>query len=146
MRVFYALLIIIASVILFMLPVTQAVYDFRTDIRTDTFSAPTGVGETTVNVTLLDDLYDCDPGSIDIDSDVPSDTLLPISINCTNRVLTVDGLTMNTTRILDITYAVDALWDSTALNVLMDRVPWIWMLVIISFGPAALVAIFMGRA
>lgn len=133
------------SAILFMLPVTEAVYDFRTDLRTDTFSTTTGIGATSVNETLLDDLYDCDMGSIDIDSDDATDTPFPSSINCTNRVLTITGLTANATRILDITYDIDALKGSTAINAIMDRVPWIWLLVIIAFAPAALFAIVTGR-
>ena len=147
MRVFYSLLIIVASVILFMLPVTEAVYDFRTDLRTDSFSTTTG-GVGSANVMLFDDLYDCDGvgvGDVEVDSDNATDTPVATSVNCTTRILLIGGLSVNTTRVLDVTYPVDALWDSAALNILMDRVPWIWMLVIISFGPVALVAIFMGR-
>lgn len=146
MRVFYALLIIVASAILWMLPVTEAVYDFRTDMRTDSFSTTTG-GATSANVMLFDDLYDCpDVGSVDVDSDNATDTPVANSINCTTRILLIDGLSVNTTRVLDVTYPVDALWDSTALNILMDRVPWIWILVIIAFPAAALFAIITGRA
>jgi len=145
MRIFYAFLIVVVSAILFMLPLTEAAYDFRTDLRTDTFSTATAVGVTTANETLFGDLYDCDMGSIDIDSDDATDTPLPGSINCTNRVLNITGLTANATRILGITYAYDALAASDAINRLVDIVPWIWLLVIIAFAPAALFAIFTGR-
>ena len=147
MKIFYAFLIVMASAILFMLPVSEAVYDFRTDLRTDTFSVTTGLGVNTANVTLLGDLYDCDIESVDIDSDNAMDHPLPIpgSINCTTRVLGIEGLTANITRILDVTYDIDALRGSTAINLLMDRVPWIWLLMIIAFAPAALVSLFLHK-
>jgi len=128
-----------------MLPLTEAVYDYRTDLKTDTFTTTTAVGVTTGNATLGTDLYDCDMSSIDIDSDDSTDNPVPSSINCTNRFLDISGLTANTTRILSITYAYDALQGSTAINNLLDRVPWIWLLVIIAFAPAAIFAIFTGR-
>jgi len=146
MRVFYAFIIIFASAILFMLPLTNIIYDFRTDSRTDIFSATTNATEDSANVTLLANLYDCDMGSIDIASDNATDAPLPNTYNCTSRVLNIAWLASNTTRILDVTYDVDALGGSDAINTLADRFPWIWLLTIIAFGPAALFAIFTGRA
>ena len=146
MRIFYAFLIVLVAGILFMLPMTEAIYDFRTALRTDTFSTTTAIGITTANETLLGNLYDCDMGSIDIDSDEATDHPLPSTINCTNRVLTISGLSANITRILEITYAFDALEGSTAVNALADRIPWIWLLITIAFGPAAIFAIFTGRS
>lgn len=128
-----------------MLPVSEAIYDFRTFVRTDTFLTATAVGVTTANETLLDDLYDCDMGSIDMNSDVATDHPLPGTINCTTRVLNVSGLTANATRTLDITYDVNALGGSVAINLLADRAPLFWLLVCIAFSPAALFAIFTGR-
>ena len=128
-----------------MLPVTQASYDYRTDLRTDTFSTDTAVGVTTANETLLGDLYDCDMGSIDINSDEAADTPLPSSINCTSRVLLVEGLTANTTRLLDITYAYDALAGNNAIDTLIGWLPYIWILMIIGFPMAAIFSIFTGR-
>lgn len=145
MRIFYAFLIVLVSVILWMLPVTEAVYDFRTELRTDTFSTTTAVGVTSANETLLDDLYDDDTGSVDIDSDDATDIPLANSYNGTTQVLNITGLTANTTRTLDVSYDVSALEGYDAISTLLDRVSWIWMLVIISFGPAALFAIFTGR-
>ena len=146
MRIFWAFLIILCSVILWMLPFSEAVYDFRTDLRTDTFSTTTGVGVDWALETLLDDLYDCDTGSIDMASNSSTDHPLPGSFNCTTRSLNITGLTFNITRTLDITYDVNALDGYTALGILLDRASWIWMLLIICFAPAALVALFLGRA
>jgi hypothetical protein len=145
MRIFYAFVIVIASAILFVLPVSEGIYDFRTEFRTDTYSTDTAVGVTTANETLLGDLYNCDLGSVSIDSTLATDTPLAGSINCTNRVLNITGLTANTTRTLDITYDYDALQGNTAVNSLMDNLPWIWILIIVGFGPAAILAIFMGK-
>jgi len=134
------------SAILFMLPFTQMAYDFRTDPRTDTFSVDTAVAVTTANASLLDDLYDGDMGSVDIDSDLATDNPLPASYNVTTRLLDITGLTANNTRTLEITYDFDALDASAAIATLIDRLPWIWLLVCIAFAPAALFAIFTGRA
>lgn len=146
MRIFNAFLAIFASVILFLLPLTTAIYDFRTDLRTDTFSIATGVGVTSANETLLNDLYDGDIGSIDIASDDAADVPLANSYNATSRLLNITGLTDNTTRTLSISYDIDALLGSDAINILADRAPWIWMVMVIAFAPAALFAIFTGRA
>ena len=129
-----------------MLPVAEAVYDYRTMQRTDTFSTDTAVDVHAANETLLGDLYDCDMGSIDIDSDDATDTPLPSSINCTNRVLNIAGLTANATRILNITYDVNALGAYTAIDTFLGFLPYIWLLVIFAFIPAALFAIFTNRA
>lgn len=146
MRIFYAFLIAVISAILFMLPVAEAVYDFRTATRTDEYSIPTALAQTTANETLWDDLYNSDLGSVSIASSVATDVPLPSSYNATTRVLLTSGLTANTTtRILEITFDYDSLQGSGAINTLMDRVSWIWMIVIIAFAPAALFAIFTGR-
>ena len=147
MRVFYALLIILAATVLFMLPMTNVAYDFLTDLRTDTFSVTTTPVGTTANVTLLDDLYDCpDTVSVDINSDNATENPLPSSANCTTRVLLIEGLSANTTRTLEVTYAFDPLEGFDAIKVVIKRIPFIWMLVTISFGPAALIALFTRRA
>ena len=146
MRIFYAFLVLLTSVFLWMLPVTDMVYDFCTTLRTDTFSATTPLASTTANVTLWGDLYDCDMGSIDIDSDNTTDTPVPSSANCTSRVLLVDGLSANTTRILTVAYDVDSLTGFPALKTLLDMAPFIWIVIILCFAPAAIFAIFTGRS
>ena len=146
MRVFYAFVIILAAAILFMLPLTDVIYDFRTDSRTDTFSTTTGALPS-ANETLLDDLYDGEPGSVDrIVSDNATEAPLANTYNAISRVLNITNLAANTTRILNITYDFDALGGNTTINLLADRFPWIWMLSIICFAPAALIALFTGRA
>ena len=137
MRIFYAFLIVVVAAILFMLPMTEAAYDFRTDLREDTFSSDTGVGVTTANVTLHKPVYDDDTDTIDIASDLGTDTPVYSSYNSTTRQLGVSGLTTNTSRTLTVSYDIDALNGSSAINSLVDRIPWIWMIVTIAFAPAA---------
>lgn len=128
-----------------MIPYTGMAYDFRTDPRTDSFLTATGVGISSANVTLLEDLFDCDTDSVEIDSDVSTDNPLPSTYNCTSRVLLIIGLTTNTSRTLDVTYDVDALGASGAISTLIDRMAWIWLLCAIAFAPAALFSIFTSR-
>lgn len=145
MRIFYAFLIIVVSAILFMLPLTEAIYDFRTAERTDTFTTGTGVAATTANVTLIVKLYEDDLGSVDVDSNLATDAPVGSTYNSTPRVLTVTGLTDNTTRTLEVTYDFAALTSNTAINTVLDLVPFIWLLIIIAFAPAAIFAIFTGK-
>ncbi len=146
MRIFYSFLVILTATLLWMLPLTAAIYDFRTDVQEDTFASATGGVETTDNVTLSVELYDDDIQTIDILSSLATDIPAASSYNSTNRVLTVGGLSANTTRSLTISYDVSALVGNDAINTLADRLPWIWMLCIVGFAPASLAAIFTGRA
>lgn len=135
----------VVTVILWMLPVEEAVYDFRTSLRTDTFLTATAVGVTSANETLLDDLYDEDTGAVDIDSDDTTDTPVANSYNATSQQLLVIGLTANTTRVLEITYPFDALVGFDAINTVVGRFPYFWLLLIIVFPIAALASLFLMR-
>lgn len=145
MRIFYAALVVVVAAILFMLPVTLAIYDFRTDLREDEFTSPTGVGVTTANVSLGKPIYDDDTGTVDIFSDLDTDVPTYSTYNGTTLQLGIAGLTANTTRILTVTYDIDALEGSDAISAILDIVPFIWLLIAIAFPPAALFAIFTGR-
>ena len=129
-----------------MLPVSGAVYDFRTDLREDDFSSTTVAGQTTENVTLHKPVYDDDIDTIDIVSDESADTPAYNSYDNTTRVVNITGLSANLTRTLTVSYDVDALEGGDALNTFVGYIPWIWMLIIIVFPIAALAAIFTGRA
>jgi len=145
MRVFYALLIVVAAVFLWMIPASSAIYDFRTDLREDTFTSATGLGVTSANVTLQKPVYDDDTETIDITSDLATDTPAYSSYNATSRQLLISGLTANTTRTLTVTYDIDVLVGYDAINTLVDRFPFIWILIIVAFPVAALLAMFLGR-
>jgi len=135
----------VVAAILWMLPVTTAIYDFRTDLREDTFSNSTGVGVTTADITLFKPVYDDDTETIDILSDLATDVPAYSSYNGTSRQLGISGLTDNTSRIFTITYDIDALDGHDAISTLMDIIPFMWILVMVAFPMAALFAIFTGR-
>ena len=52
MKIVYSFLIVLVAVFLWLLPLSDMVYSFRTDPVTDESTVDTGVGETTSNVTL----------------------------------------------------------------------------------------------
>lgn len=146
MRVWQAFLIILASVILFLLPLTDAMYDFKTDRQEDSFSTSTAAGQTTANLTLSESVFDDDTTTIEITSDLSTDSPAWSSYNATSHSLLASGLTANTTRNLTLYYDVDALGGSDAIVNLADKMAWIWLLIIIAFIPAALAAIFIKKA
>ena len=146
MRIFYAFLVLVTAAILYMLPVTEAIYDFRTDQRSDYFNYSTSVGETTANVTLLRPVYDDDTSTISVLSDTAADIPVFSSYNTTTRATIITGLADNTTRLLTVTYDVDALSDANAVEAIISRLDFLWLLMIIAFPIAALAAIFTGRA
>ncbi len=144
MKIFYAFLVIVSSALLFMLPITSTIYDFRTDLREDTFVVTTAAGITSANTTLLVAIYNDDTQTINYTSNT---TEAPIfsSFNATSRQLTTAGLAEATTRALVVAYDISALPGADALNNLLDKIPLIWMLMVISFPIAALASMFVGR-
>lgn len=144
-KIFNAFLIIVASTILFLLPLTLAVEAFKTDTQEDTFSLVTAVDETSENVVFSETLYESDTTSISMLSDLATDTLSWSSYNSTANRIQVDGLTGNATRTITATYDIDALGGNTAIITVADRLAWFWLLVCIAFAPMALAAIFIGR-
>lgn len=145
MRIFQAFIIIMAAVILFLLPLTLAMYDFQTDLRVDSITGTTGVGETSDNVVLGTTVYDDDTTTITVVSDLGSDNPAAGAYASGSHTLNVTGLTANTTRTLTISYDVDALAGSTAIATLSDKIAWIFLLMAIIFPPTALYAIFAGK-
>ncbi len=145
-NIFNAFLILFASVILWLLPQTSAIDDFITDLRTDTLSATTAVAVTTDNVTLLAALYDDDIGRVSIASDDATDIPIANSYNTTSRALNVTGLTANATRVLEVTYDIDALGGSPAVVTFVSNLPFIWLLVIAVFPMAAIFVILRNRS
>jgi hypothetical protein len=144
MRIAYSFLIVLVSVFLFLLPITEMVYDFRTDLEDDTFTVTTAVGVTSANTTLLHAIYDNDTDTISYTSNI---TEVPAfsTYNSTTRQLLTTGLTANVTRLLVVYYDIDAITDSDAINTLLDRLPWLWILICAVFPMAGLAAIWTGR-
>jgi len=137
----------VASTILFLLPVSTGIYDFRTDQRNDIFTVTTPVATTNATVQLAKPIYDNDTSTLVLTSgssilDVP----LYSSYNTTTRALLVIGLSDNLTRSLTVAYDVSADGLTGAMGTLLDFIPFIWMLMVIAFPVSALVAIWTGRA
>ena len=146
MKIFNAFLIIVIASILFMLPFTTAIYDFRTDVRTDTFpGTATGGAETSANLSLTKFVFDDDIETILITSDDGLDVPLLSSYNTTTRLVDMTGLAVSANRTVTISYDVDALSESDAVSTILDRVPAIFLLVVIAFPMAALWAVFRNK-
>lgn len=144
MRIAFAFIALTASFVLWLLPITTATYDFRTDVREDAFTVATATGNTSACVILLQPIYGDDTNTIGYISSI-NETPTFSSYNSTTRELATSGLTENTTRTLTVSYDVNALTFSDAIDTFIDWVPFIWYMLIIAFPVAALVAIFTGR-
>jgi len=145
MRVFYSFLIIFGAVFLWLLPITTAIYDFRTDLREDSFAVETPGANTTANMTLTKPVYDNDTNTIDLLSSLATDTPTYASYNGTSRLLGVSGLTASENRTMTVTYDIDALVANPSISTLMDVLPFIWLICIAVFAPLGLFAVFTGR-
>ena len=144
MRIFIGFLIMFGSVLLWLLPSTDAAYDFRTDLREDTFTVETLTAVTTGNVTLVKDIYDDDVTTIEITSSDSDDAPLYSSYNGTSRLLAFSGLASSSNRTITITYDVDALVGNDAIDTLVTQLPWIYLFCVICFPAAGLALIIMG--
>ena len=142
-RIFSGFLILLFSVFLWLIPVTSLVYDFRTDVTTNAFYSTTDAS-TNATVTLTDFIYDDDVTTLAILSTLNSDAPTWASYNGTTRATVIAGLTANTTRTLKVSYDTDAL-DSTSWDTILNLFPTLWIIIIICFPLAGLVAILIGR-
>ena len=145
MRIFYGLLIVIVSVILWLLPVSQAVYDYRTDIYSDYYNYETGGAVTTANVVLSNPIYNNDTNTITIMSDLYTDNPLFASYCSTNRLLDMTGMTAAANRTITVHYDISALVGLPAVATLMDWMPYIWWILISIFPMAGLFFIVRSR-
>ena len=145
-KIFNAFLIIVASTFMFLLPLTTAVEKYKTYQQEDIFSVTTGVGETVDNITFSETLYEGDSTSVTILSDLSTDATGWNSYNSTYNNIGLTGLTASEVRVITATYDVDALGGNAAIITLVDRLAWLWLLICIAYAPAALAAIFTGRA
>ena len=146
MRIFQAFLVMMTTAILFLLPVSAGIYDFRTDVREDSFNVTTGVGETTADVVLVKSLYDDDISTVTALSDNATDTPTVDSYDTATRALTVGGLQADSSREITVSYDVYSLTGGGAIDTLISRIDLIWLICLIAFPAVALAAIFVGRA
>lgn len=144
MRIAFAFIALIASFTLWLLDITTAIYDFRTDVREDTFIVATAPGVTSANTTLLRAVFDDDTQTISYLSTI-AETPVFSSYNITSRQVLTSGLTDNTSRTLTVIYDTNALTQSDAIDNLIDWWPFLWYMLITAFPIASLVAIFYVR-
>jgi hypothetical protein len=144
-RIFYSFLVVFSVAILFMLPIGDGIYDFRTDVKEDKFNVTTGGATTTANVTLYKSVYNADSSTIAITSDAFADIPVLVAYNSTTRKTDISGLAISTSRTLTVSYDYDALNASGAITVLLDKLQWIWLICVIAFAPAALASLFLKK-
>ena len=145
MKIVYSFLIVLVAVFLWLLPLSDMVYSFRTDPVTDESTVDTGVGETTSNVTLNQFTFNGISSITSISSSI-NEVPAVSSYNSTSKTALISSLTADDSRTLSITYDVDVITDNDAINTLLGRASWIWMLIIIAFPVASLAAIWTNRA
>lgn len=145
MRIFQGFLVLVVVAILWMLPVSQAIYDFRTDIREDVFAVTTGGAETTTAEVLLKPVYDDDTGTISLLSDLATDTPALDAYTPATQVVDISGLTADSSRELTVTYDTDALSVHAAVSIVMDLLPMIWILILVAFPVVSLIVIVKRR-
>ena len=129
-----------------MLPVSRAIYNYRTDVREDSFNYETGGAETTANVSLHTPIYDDDTNTVAIFSDLATDIPLFAAYNTTTRLLDMTGLVVASNRTLRVFYDVNSLADHDALDTFIGWIPFIWIILICVMPLAGIYAIFRGRA
>ena len=95
-------------------------------------------------MTLVEDVYDDDVTTIDINSSDSDDSPLYTSYNGTTRLLAFSGLAVSTNRSITVDYDVDALQGNDAIDTLIDYLPWIFITCSIGFPIAGLAIIIMG--
>ncbi len=145
MRIFYSFLILLTAALLWLIPITQAIYDFRTDLRVDSFAVTTPVGGDNTTVALFASIYDGDIAAAGVTSNLSTDVPVLYSYTAATKAAVLTGLSANATHTLEVSYYYSALSGEVALDTFMDLTPYIWYLVMIAFPVAALAALFMGR-
>jgi len=141
LRIFTGFLILMCSVVLWFLPVSESIYAWKTDPRTDTYSIVTSVGETSDNKVLLKSIYDEDTSTVILASSI-SEVPTFVSYNATTRLIAFNGLTDNETRDLDITYDVSAFDESPTLDTIGNVALWLTYVLYVIFPMAGLIYIF----
>ncbi len=142
-RIFAGLLIIFGAGILLMLPFTDALYDFKTDVKEDVFTVVTASGNTTPAVVLTKAPYLNDTSTIELASNLATDAPLFSSYNATSRAMAMSGFTDNATRTLEVSYDTYALSGFSALDTIISRADLIWIVGIICFTLAGVVFVFV---
>lgn len=144
-KVFEGLLVLVLVGFLWMLPVSEAIDNFRTDVREDNFTVQTAGGQTTADVVLFKPVYNADSQTLSVSSNSSADTPAVASYTAASRLVSVSGLAESESHRLTVSYDVDALASHSSINKLMDYLPWLWVLVLFAFPICVLIAIVRQR-
>ena len=131
-----------ATALLFMLPFSEGVYDFQTDLQEDSLTSTTAVGATSDNLTLSEAIYEDDTTTLSVTSDDSTDVPVLAAYDSTTQSVNITGLTANATRTLEIDYDIDALPGWSGIDTLVSRLNLFWLIGIVGFIPASLIAIW----
>lgn len=142
MRIFYGFLILFFSALLWLVPISDGIYEFRTDAKTDTAYIQTGAGETSSNHTLTKTLYDNDTSSVSLFSYDSDDIPVVSSYNSTTRLLVFTGMAASTNRTMEITFDTDVFTNSNFWPDFLDNFKFYWWVFISLYAIGALVAMF----
>lgn len=119
------LMYILGSVIIiFMLPAALLSFtDFRSGDYEEPHNVDTGVGETTADIVLTQDLFDEDRSYVTITSNLTADAPVPSAYVDSTRTLTVSGLQASDSRRLTVDYKVSKLSSYWAADLGTRTVP-----------------------
>jgi hypothetical protein len=137
LRIFYSFLIIFTSVLFALLPFTGAIHSLLTDLRDDHFIITTD-NTSTASVQLFKNIYEDDTSSIVLLSHDASDVPVWDSYNGTTRALVISGLALNSARVIDVTYDVDAINNNYFAQALTVAT-YVWLVMIALFAIGGLV-------
>ena len=144
-RIFAGFLLLLTAGVLFAFPFSTALYDFKTDLKTDNHGLNTGVGVTTGSVILAKPPYLDDTSTLTISSNLAGDAATFVSYNATSRELALSGLSDNSTRTITLNYDTYALSGFSAIDTVVSRFDLIWIIGVIAFVVAGVVVLFIGE-
>ncbi len=91
--------------------------------KTQAITVPTASGVTTATLTLTDGVYENDKANVTLSSSNANDT--PVVSSASGKSVVVTGLEASSTRIMNVTYASDALDNYTGLAAIVKVAPLI---------------------
>lgn len=142
MKIVATFLMLVLVALLFMLPISTAVYDFRTDIYEQTFTDLT-TAAASENISLFKPIYNDDYTTILCSSDLATDNCTYGTFyDSTSHVVTIIGFTPAGTRDLTVSYDVNALTSIGALDTFLNMVPWLWYLLLVAVLGVSIFAIW----
>ncbi len=144
-RIFEAMLVLVLVGFLWMLPVPDAIYNYRTTVRADHFTVDTIEGQTTTTLVLFKPVYGGDPEKISASSNSTSDSPEIASYEPSTRAVTVSGLSESEAHRLEISYDTDALTQSRSISSFLDYLPWLWIINLFAFPICAIIVVIRQR-